>query len=309
MSKAAREIIFKVPGSRVFRSDHYKNTRDSFLNISITGENCELNCPHCRKHLLKSMDFAADPAHFEGHIMAKAKTGVLKGFLISGGFDREGKLNLDGYLDSIKRIKAAYSYLKVYAHTGFVEEEEALKIKQSGIDGVLSNVISSSNAIEKVYNLPGYLPSDYYRTLENLKKAKNRTAPHVIIGLDHGIIKSEFEAVRQIAKIGADCLVFVIMKKLSKDINFPAAANGSAGSSELDLESIASLVSYSVKLMPGKPVSLGCAKPATKQRGLIEIGLIEKGIDIIAFPAEETINHVISQKIKYRFEETCCAGI
>ena len=309
MNEIQREIIFKVPGSKVFISDYYKNTKDSFLNISITGEKCELNCPHCRKHLLKGMDFFPDPNQLENFISGKAKSDNFKGFLISGGFDKEGRLPLNDYLGCIKKIKNKHPYLKVYAHTGFVEVDEAIKIKKSGIDGVLANIISSKNAIETMYNLPGYLPRDYYQTLENLKKAGNKTAPHIIIGLDRGIISSEFEAVRQIAHIGADCLVFVIIKKLSKEINFPEIKNTFHKNKEIDTREIISLVSFAQKLMPQTPISLGCAKPAIKKRGQLEIDLLKNGINIIAFPAEETINYAITENIRYRFEETCCAGI
>ncbi|MHB1253944.1 MAG: radical SAM protein [Candidatus Humimicrobiaceae bacterium] len=309
MNAVQREIIFKVPGSKVFISDYYKNTKDSFLNISITGEKCELNCPHCRTHLLKSMDFPQDPNHLENFISSKVKSGNLKGFLISGGFDKEGRLSLNDYLGCIKKIKTRHPYLKIYVHSGFVDAGEAKKIKKSGIDGVLANVISSRSAIETVYNLPGYSPEDYYQTLENLKKAGNKTAPHIIIGLDHGIISSEFEALRQISNIGADCLVFVIVKKLTKEINFPEIKDAFHEKKEVDVKGIISLISFAQKLMPGTPISLGCAKPAIKNRGQLEIGLLKNGINIIAFPAEETINYVISEKMNYRFEETCCAGI
>ena len=309
MNEIQREIIFKVPGSKVFISDYYKNTKGSFLNISITGEKCELNCPHCRTHLLKDMDFFQDPLQFENFILKKAESGTLKGFLISGGFDREGKLCLDDYLESIRKIKNINSSLKIYAHTGFVEADEAVKIKTSGIDGVLLNVISSRDAIETVYNLPGYLPQDYYRTLKNLNKAGNRTAPHIIIGLDKGIIGSEFEAVRNIAAIGANCLVFAIVKKLSKEINFPGINNASGEKMEISSEEIISLILFAQKLMPGIPISLGCAKPAIKNRGQLEIDLLKNGINIIAFPAEQTIDYASAEKMRYRFEETCCAGL
>jgi lipoyl synthase len=309
MNKIQREIIFKVPGTRVFISDHYKNTKDSFLNISTTGEKCELNCPHCRKQLLKNMDYFPDPDMLENFISTKADSGILKGFLISGGFDKEGRLALKDYLGCISKIKNSHPHLKIYAHTGFVGEDEASEIKDSGIDGVLSNVISSRNTIETVYKLPGYSPDDYYQTLENLKKAGNKTAPHIIIGLDNGKIDSEFEAVRQVSKIGADCLVFAIVKKLSKEINFPQEKNTFSENKEIDPDGIISLLSFAARLMPGIPVSLGCAKPAVKKRGQLEIGLLKNGINIIAFPAEETINYVISERIKYKFEETCCAGI
>ena len=309
MKSTQREIIFKVPGSKVFISEHYRNTKGSFLNISITGEKCELNCPHCRTHLLKGMDFCPEPDRLENLIKEKMKSGILKGFLISGGFDKKGKLALNDYLACIKKIKTANPEIKIYAHAGFVDTDEAIKIKESGIDGVLANVISSRSAIETVYNLPGYFPEDYYRTLDNLKKTGNKTAPHIIIGLDHGIINSEFEAVKQISGIGADCLVFVIVKKLSREINFPEDIDYFNEKSEKYIEEIKSLISLAQKLMPDVPVSLGCAKPAIKIRGQLEIDLLKIGINIIAFPAKETIDYVISENIPYRFEETCCAGI
>ena len=309
MNPDQREIIFKVPGSKVFISDNYNNTKDSFLNISITGEKCELDCPHCKSHLLKSMDFFPDPGQLENFISNKTQSGALKGFLISGGFDKKGRLPLNHYFESIKKIKNMHPHLRIYAHTGFVEAGEAIKIKESGIDGVLVNIISSKEAIETVYNLPGYLPQDYYRTLKNLKKAGNKTAPHIIIGLENGIVRSEFEAVRQIAGIGADCIVFAIVKKLSKEINFPEIKNNSGENKGIDPKEIISLISFAQKLMPGTPISLGCARPAIKKRGQLEIDLLKNGINIISFPTQEAINYVIAEKIHYKFEETCCAGI
>jgi len=255
------------------------------------------------------MDFFPDPNQLENFISGKAKSDNFKGFLISGGFDKEGRLPLNDYLGCIKKIKNKHPYLKVYAHTGFVEVDEAIKIKKSGIDGVLANIISSKNAIETMYNLPGYLPRDYYQTLENLKKAGNKTAPHIIIGLDNGIVRSEFEAVRQIADIGTDCLVFAIVKKLSKEINFPEIKNTSGENKGIDPKEIISLILFAQKLMPGTPISLGCARPAIKKRGQLEIDLLKNGINIIAFPTQEAINYVITEKIRYKFEETCCAGI
>jgi lipoyl synthase len=255
------------------------------------------------------MDFFPDPHQFEEFISKRVKSGILKGLLISGGFDRKGRLPLDNYLESIKKIKNMHPDLKIFAHTGFVEETEAIKIKESGIDGVLTNIIANIYSIEKVYNLPGYLPQDYYRTLENLKKAGNKTAPHIIIGLENGKIESEFEAVRQISSIGADCLVFAILKKLSKEINFLKTKNAFSKTIEIDSAEIISLISFAQKLMPGTPISLGCAKPAIKKRGQFEIDLLKNGISIIAFPEQETINYAIKEKIPYKFEETCCAGI
>ncbi|MCL4385144.1 MAG: radical SAM protein [Cyanobacteria bacterium] len=304
-----KEIIFAVPGSKTFISDYYKNTRGSFVNISITGTGCKLNCPHCKTHLLKDMDSVASPEILESFISSKIKSGKLNGVLISGGFDKNGKLPLKNYLNSIKIIKRKYPSLKIYAHVGFVDYAEAKEIKDSNIDGVLANVISSQNAIRSVYNLPHATPEDYYKTLKNLKKAEIRITPHIIIGLDFGKIESEYEAVRQVAKIGAYSLVFVVLKKLTKEIDFIDSGNVPLKKKNIDEKEIVSLISYARNLLPDTPITFGCAKPLTNKRGQLEIDLLNAGIDVIAFPSSESINYVISNKIPFRFEEICCANI
>jgi uncharacterized radical SAM superfamily protein len=55
MKKSAKEIIFAVPGSKVYISKHYTNRPNSFLNISLTGKKCELMCSHCKARLLSDM--------------------------------------------------------------------------------------------------------------------------------------------------------------------------------------------------------------------------------------------------------------
>src|SRR5665647_1918165 len=55
MKKSAKEIIFAVPGSKVYISKYYNNRVNSFLNISLTGKKCELMCSHCKARLLSDM--------------------------------------------------------------------------------------------------------------------------------------------------------------------------------------------------------------------------------------------------------------
>jgi hypothetical protein len=49
-----KNIIFAVPGSKVYISRYYSNHPNSFLNISLTGQHCELLCKHCRALLMKT---------------------------------------------------------------------------------------------------------------------------------------------------------------------------------------------------------------------------------------------------------------
>lgn len=304
-----KEIIFAVPGSKTFISDYYKNKKDSFINISITGTSCELNCPHCRTYLLKDMYSVTSSQILESFIADKIKSGKLNGVLISGGFDKNGKLPIKNYLNSIKMIKIRYPSLKIYAHTGFVDYDEARKISEAGMDGILANVISSQHAINCIYNLTDATPEDYYSTLINLKKAQNKIAPHIIVGLDYGKIESEYDAVKRISEIGADCLVFVVLKKLTAGINLVNLKNHFREVKNINEKDILSLITFTRKLLPDIPITFGCAKPLTKNKGQLEIDLINAGIDIMAFPSKEAVDYVISNKIPFKFEESCCANI
>ena len=75
-------------------------------------------------------------------------------------------------------------------HTGFLNEEEAGAIKDTGLDAVLVNLIKSKKAIEEVYNLKGKTYEDYLETLrvikrfrpESLSPYNNRTGKRPYLG-------------------------------------------------------------------------------------------------------------------------------
>jgi uncharacterized radical SAM superfamily protein len=230
-----------------------------------------------------------------------AGSGNLNGMLISGGFDRDGKLAFGPLLDGIKFIKEKYPRLTVYIHTGFLKEDEARSLKETGIDAVLVNLIKSSIAIEKVYNLKDRTYDDYIETIRTLKDHGVKVSPHIIIGLENGRLSGEFEAASDAVKLGVDSIVFAILKQASHNIDFPA--------SSIPYEEIIRLVRHARKLSPDIPLSFGCAKTPGKDRHLLEIGLIEAGIDSIAFPSEGAVKYAVENKIAHTFVEKCCANL
>ncbi|MBM3700248.1 MAG: hypothetical protein FJW68_04955 [Actinobacteria bacterium] len=332
-----KKIIFAVPGSKVYISSFYKNSPKSFINISLTGSACSLMCSHCRAELLKSMASAAAGNLYE--IIAPEAGRGLKGVLISGGFNASGVLELDRYYRQIKDLKKSFKDIKILIHAGFVDREMAHKLGQTGCDGVLLNVIGSINAIENVYNLKGYKPRNYYDSLINLKEAGLKTAPHIVVGLDNRDKTNEFEALKNILEIGADWLVLVSVKNLfaksgygndrrscernEVKTNTGKTANRQDSSktstavpsetvdelrrNEINAEKILSLAEYCKKTCPDLKISLGCAKPSGKTGQLLESKLLETGIDIIAFPSEQTINHAANNNYDFKFIESCCA--
>lgn len=294
-----RMLTFAIPGGKVYISDYYRNTPDSFLSISITGNNCHLQCSHCRGVLLKGM-IAVDSSKRLIEITEKyLKSGNLKGMLISGGFDRSGKLAFNSIIDGIKDIKIKYPYLTLYIHTGFLDKKEAAALKSSRVDAVLTNLIKSQKAIEEVYNLSGKTYQDYLNTIKMLKECGLKVSPHIIIGLENGELSDEFTMIEDAIDLKVDSIVFVILKKASKEINFPA--------SKVPHKEIIKLVRHARELSSDTLLSFGCAKPPGKDRHLLEIELIKAGIDAIAFPSEKTVAYAVINNIAHTFLEKCCA--
>lgn len=293
-----KPLIFSVPGSKVYISSYYRNRSKSFLNISVTGDCCSLLCKHCRGLLLKSMHAAQTSEKLVRLVDRSSKKG-LEGILISGGFDKEGRLCLDDVMPGIKKIKAEHPGIKVMVHTGFVDDDAALGLKEASVDGVLTNLIGSSQAISNIYNLENIGPSHFYRSIETLKKHGLKVSPHIIMGIDEGSLDHEFAAVEKAISLGADSLVFVVIKRVSKKLAFLPAPVGQ--------QEIIELIGYAKKLSPGLPISLGCAKPAGQKTASLEKSLIGMGIDSIAFPSEKAIGYAEDNSLAYEFVEKCCA--
>jgi len=321
-------IVFSVPGSKVYINRHYKNTPNSFINISLTGSKCQLMCSHCKAMLLKDMvDInkfphvkSSDASGIKSEIEIKSEINpeikanrlqniinnfgqdTVKGMLVSGGFDRHGRLPLDLHvMEEIKEIKSLMKEkIRIFIHLGFVNDEEIKLIKDSCIDGALVNIFSERQSIEDVYNLKGFTPQDFYTNLKKIKNAGIKVAPHLILGLgSRGDIRGEFVSIDEIAKTGADCLVFAIEKKLSKSHR--------TGYSEVLSSDVIKLFEYAKKIMPYVPLTLGCARPPGPANENLEIELLKRGVDAIAFPSERTVDFAIENGIDFKFTEQCCA--
>jgi len=313
---ANKEVIFAVPGSKVFISKYYNNRVNSFLNISLTGKKCELMCSHCRARLLSDM-IDIDPADFvfsdgltpdKNRIMEiiirnqnKGTQTSVNGVLISGGFDSRGRLPLDErILPEIKEVKNKYGReIKIFMHLGFTDRQTADSLYECGIDGVLVNIFSDRHSIEEIYNLKGCSPGMFYENARLLKEAGLHVSPHLIIGLGDSSLSGEYRSVKEIAELGADSCVFVIAKNLSKK-NRPKLP-------EVKPLKVVKLFEYAKSKMPEIPVIHGCARPYGQEFEKMEIELLKLGVNVIAFPSERTLDYVKDNNYSFHFEEQCCA--
>ncbi len=240
-----------------------------FPAISVTGERCELNCPHCRGKYLKGMRSVETPDELYDaacELMYEGK----QGFLLSGGCDGDGRVPLTDFMEIIGDIKKETD-LKINVHTGWIREETANDLAGTGVDVVSYDIIGSSETISRIYGLEidvRYILRGYQALL--LRGIK--TVPHVTVGLHHGKIKGEFHAVDRVSKTDK-----LIINSLIPSRSF--------GRSVSDGD-ILSVLEHARGVIKGK-IILGCMRE--RGRTELEIAALKIGVDGIVNPGRKTV--------------------
>lgn len=290
----APELAFAVPGLKRYDTVYYTNQPTRFGAVSITGRRCALQCEHCRGHLLAGMHPALTPEAlltFGVRLVEQGCTGVL----ISGGAEADGKVPLKRYLSAIKQVKAWG--LRVIVHTGLTDYETAIGLKEAGVDQVLLDIVGDSTTIREVLHLER-TPADYMSALALLRDVGLCVAPHVVIGLHFGQLRGELTALDIIRQVGANVIVLVVLRPLSR--------TPMGGSPIPTPDQVGRLVAVARLLNPGIPVSLGCARPSGRVRAVMEHLAVLAGINGIAYPDPKTVRLAHELGLQWRFLETCC---
>jgi uncharacterized radical SAM superfamily protein len=129
-----------------------------FMQVSVTGERCELMCKHCGARFLRHMKAARTPGELYGLALEAEKLGFV-GMLISGGCDSSGKVPLADHFNTIKNIKKNTDLI-LNMHTGFPEEGEMSALARCGADVISFDVVGSNRVLTEVYGLS--LPPNYF---------------------------------------------------------------------------------------------------------------------------------------------------
>lgn len=287
------QLKVSAPSLKRYRQAYFSNEGNRFTSISVTGKDCSLRCDHCNAQLLNSMH----PTLSEEEVLArgrevKARGG--EGVLISGGADREGRVPLEGYYGAMKGLKEMG--LKVIVHSGLVGKKEARGMKEAGVDQVLVDMIGDRDTIHRVYHLKKK-PSQYLSTLVNLKDAGLVIAPHIVIGLDYGEIKGEYNALEMVSSVEPEVAVFVVLSPLPNTRMEGAGAPGP--------EEVARLIAMGRILNPQASVNLGCARPPQSKEAMEKLA-VEAGVNAVAYPRDETLDFARAMGLKLEFSEMCC---
>ncbi len=250
-----------------------------FPSISVTGRECQLNCPHCMgKYLRQMMDGSGDLLSLVEKLVEKG----IEGILISGGCSAEGKVPIDW--NEVKRIKEEFE-IKINVHVGLISEKEVKLIADSEVDVVSFDFIPKEEVLFRIYGKK--MPPDWATSvLKSFEREGISYAPHITIGLDWGNVWWEYDAIEKLKERSFEVLVLnvLIPTKGTKMEKVPI----------VPLEEFSKVLGRAKDL--GVEISLGCMRP--RRRGYEEEA-IRKGIDRIVLPPRKV-------KRNWKIIERCC---
>lgn len=293
-----RRIHFYIPGFTYYNNRYFRSSPASFPSISITGSYCFLKCDHCGGRILKTMIPAKTPKELI-EVCAELKKRGAVGCLISGGCLPNGSVPIDRFVNAIHEVKRRFG-LTVVVHTGLVDFDVAKKLKDAGVDAVSIDIIGSEETIREIYHL-NVSVNRYAEALEALKMAEIAFTPHVLVGLHHGGIKGEIEALRMISKYDPPALIIIVF--------FPIRGTRMEAVKPPKPETVIDVLVKARQLMPNTPIALGCARPKGSHRTITDLLAVEAGVNAIAFPDVKAIERARDLDLKMNFSHACCSQI
>ncbi|OLS13554.1 MAG: biotin synthetase-like protein [Promethearchaeota archaeon CR_4] len=269
----------------------------TFPAISITGDQCALQCLHCDRKYLKHMKQAPTPDSLLALCRRLDVRGAV-GCLISGGCNKEGSVPLGPFLDAIATIKRE-THLILNVHTGFLTPEIASRLGEIGIDVVSFDVNGSADTIREIYQLNRGVEA-YRESMDLLVKYHVNFVPHICIGLHFGHLKGEIDALKAIASYSPQTIVFIIL--------IPPTEGPSKKLFTMPNPSdIGKIFCISRAAFPRTELFLGCMRPGGKIKALIEQRAIEAGATSVVIPTRETQNWLVIRGIPVIKYVSCCA--
>ena len=230
-------------------------------------------------------------------LCSKLKQDGAQGCLVSGGCLPDGSMPLNQFMPALRRIKRELS-LTVFVHTGIINLETAVSLKDANVDAALIDVIGSKKTIKKTFNLK-VTPEDYADSLRALEKSGLNFVPHVIVGLNEGKLDGELEALQMVSRVKPSALVIIAFMPIHG-----TAMAKTPPPKPVDIAKVASVARF---MFPETPLILGCMRPKGALRSETDILALKAGVDAVAFPSEEAVKYAESKGFTISFSSYCCA--
>ncbi len=272
-------------------------TSDNFPSISVTGKSCYLMCLHCRGKLLESLVPATTCEDLEKKAVALYEQGA-KGILLTGGCNRNGKVPINTLVPAIRTLKEKTDLI-IIAHTGFVSREEAVELKDSGLDGIGFDVLGDMATAREVYGLD-VSENDYMKSLRAIGDCRITVFPHVCVGLHFGKMKGELRALELIRNIKPATIIITGLMPL---------AGTPMAQIRPEPSDFGKIIKKAIRMFPGTPITLGCAHSSGRGREEIEKIALESGVSGIAAPAMATVELAKKNGYEISYFGACCGLI
>ena len=293
-----RKIRFYAPSFTYYKTAAFCSSSTEFPTISVTGNGCALNCKHCGGKVLETMHPADSPDKLFA-LCSKLRAEGAKGVLVSGGCLPDGSVPLQKFASTLAKIKHDLG-LTVFVHTGIIDTNTAAQLKAACVDATLIDVIGSDETIREIYNL-NTTAKQYEDSLKALSEAGIDFVPHVIVGLHHGDLKGEFDALNMIKPYKPSAIVIISF--------MPIRGTQMEKTPPPTPKNIARTIATARVMFPNVPLVLGCMRPKGKHRTETDIFALKAGVDGIAFPSQEAISYAQTNHYSVKFSAFCCAQI
>ncbi|MDI6642597.1 MAG: hypothetical protein QMD95_00860 [Candidatus Hodarchaeaceae archaeon] len=267
-----------------------------FPTVSITGDECALNCKHCGRRYLQQMISCPSPDVLFRTCSELASNGA-RGALLSGGFNSEGYVPFEPFLDAIEQVKRE-TRLFISAHTGLAPNWLARELGRVGIDLADFDLIGDDETIELVLGTDRTV-EDYRRSLHVLKRSLPHVVPHICIGLHAGEIRGERAALELAAEISPQALVILVLVP-TPGTEFECIAGPSPAE-------VGEFIAEARLKFPEATLALGCMRPRDARRVEIEHQALRAGVDRMELPSEQTLQAAHKLGLRVRRLDGCCA--
>jgi len=270
--------------------------RGRYRVVSITGNECALDCEHCKGTLLKTMARAPDPAALVRFGREAAERGDF-GMLISGGSDKLGRLPWADFIPAIERLKTETN-LKITVHPGIVDPGTAVALRNAGVDQALVDVIGDEVTAREVYHFEGGT-GPVRRTLDSLAAAGLEIVPHILYGLYYGRSRGEAAALEILKGYSLKQYVVVVL--------MPTRNTPMAHVTLPSPEEIALFIAAARLELPDLHASLGCARPRGRYGRDLDVLAVRAGVNSLALPSERALQEAEHRGLEVVHKETCCS--
>ncbi|MBN1109463.1 MAG: radical SAM protein [Methanomassiliicoccales archaeon] len=261
----------------------YRPGKD-FPALSVTGEECQLQCDHCRGRYLRGMVPVRSPQELlrkASELNAAGATGLL----LSGGCDRRGRVPLLPFLPAVREVKEI-TPLSVNLHPGLVSQKEAEKIASTGVDRISFDLVLDPRVLRERMHL-SVGPEENVHSFQRLcRSAPGRVVPHVLLGL--GDERQELGAVRMAREEGAPCVILLSLLGEHVPDWQDRLLRAVRAAAELNITSL-----------------LGCMRPRSFPG--LEMAALEAGAAGVACPAPGLLEELKGKGWKVERHSECCA--